>query len=83
MNRRKPSFTERRILSSNEAAAYLGRSASWLADHSGELEKAGFPKPLPLVGGYDKQAIDRWIDGLSGQHAPGDHRAAWMDAIHG
>jgi hypothetical protein len=44
MNRRKPSFTERRILSSNEAAAYLGRSASWLADHSGKLEKAGFPK---------------------------------------
>lgn len=80
MNRRKPSFTERRILSSNEAAAYLGRSASWLADHSGKLEKAGFPKPLPLVGGYDKQAIDRWIDRLSGNFEPGSYHSAWMSA---
>jgi len=81
MKRRRPVFSEGRILSVQEAAAYLGRSTSWLASHAPELEKAGFPRPLPMVGGYDKQSLDTWIDRLGGNGETSDFRSAWMGAF--
>ena len=45
MSKRKQAFDGKRILTAAEAAAYLGRSATWLAQHSARLQEAGFPHP--------------------------------------
>jgi hypothetical protein len=56
----------RRGMNDAETASYLGRSPTWLAEHRGELEAAGFPKPLPLIGTRDRKAIDVWMDAQGG-----------------
>lgn len=63
--RPKPSI-EPRVLSRSEVAAYLGRSLDWLAEHEDALAGMGFPTPLPLINGYDKNAVDAWLSSLSG-----------------
>lgn len=76
-----------RVLSTAQAAAYLGRSLTWFSEHRAELEAAGFPAALPLVGGFDKRAIDRWLDRNSGMipdnPAVEDYDDAWTRASHG
>jgi len=44
---------------------YLGRSETWFADHRAELAKDGFPEPHPSIGGYDRLAVDAWLDRAS------------------
>jgi hypothetical protein len=83
MRRRKPLFVERRVLSAFEAAAYIGRSTTWLADHADRLYKTGFPRPIPVVGGYDKQAIDRWLDRMGSVPRTDDFDDAWTNAANG
>jgi predicted DNA-binding transcriptional regulator AlpA len=51
-----------RVLNAATLCAYLGRSESWFAEHRAELEAQGFPKPVSLVGGYDRHAVDLWLD---------------------
>jgi hypothetical protein len=64
-----------------ETASYLGRSPTWLAEHLPELEAAGFPKKLPLVGTRDREAVDRWLDAQGGlASATRDYDEAWMNA---
>lgn len=62
-----------------QVAAYLGRSVAWLDRHRDSLQAAGFPAPHPLLG-WDRAALDRWIDGLTGGLDPAatraDHAAA-------
>ena len=53
-----------------QVAARLGRSASWFEAHQSELEKYGFPKPDPLLGSWDAEAIERWLDVRSGLAEP-------------
>ncbi|TSD87034.1 hypothetical protein FFK22_019275 [Mycobacterium sp. KBS0706] len=76
-----------RVLSAAQVAAYLGRSLTWFSEHRAELEAAGFPPPLPLIGGFDKRAIDQWLDRNSGMipdnPAVEDYDDAWMRASHG
>ena len=55
-----------RVLNTATLCAYLGRSESWLAEHRVELETQGFPQPVALIGGYDRIAVDRWLDQRSG-----------------
>ncbi|MDB5524559.1 MAG: hypothetical protein JWM58_2322 [Rhizobium sp.] len=31
-----------------------------------DLERAGFPKPMQILGNYDIHAIDAWIDAETG-----------------
>jgi predicted DNA-binding transcriptional regulator AlpA len=83
MSRRKHAFDSKRILTAAEAAAYLGRSATWLARHSARLQEAGFPQPLPVVGGYDKMAIDNWLDRLGDNAINVSFEEAWNRATHG
>lgn len=83
MTRRRPPFVERRVLSAFETAAYLGRSVSWLTDHAHRLHKSGFPRPIPVVGGYDKQAIDQWLDRMGGAPRSDDFDDAWTNAANG
>jgi predicted DNA-binding transcriptional regulator AlpA len=51
-----------RVLNTATLCAYLGRSESWFAEHRAELEAQGFPKPVSLLGGYDRNAVDLWLD---------------------
>lgn len=48
------------------ARLILGRSPSWFYSHRDELEKAGFPQPLPVVNRYDPEAIKAWMRKSSG-----------------
>ena len=64
----------RRLLTSDEAAAYLGVSLSTMQKHV---------KVAPINIGsavrYDREALDRWIDGRRNQEPEtGDH---WLDKL--
>ena len=64
-----------------DCAAYLGRSQTWLAEHRAKLEAAGFPPKLPLIGNYDRKAIDAWLDEQGGLDSALHHfEDAWMRA---
>jgi hypothetical protein len=74
----------RRGMNDAETASYLGRSPTWLAEHRAELEAAGFPKPIPLIGTRDRKAIDAWLDLQGGlDSALQDFESAWMRAANG
>jgi hypothetical protein len=51
-----------RVLKVVDTAEYLGHSLTWFCKRRGELEALGFPKPLPYFEGYDRRAIDDWLD---------------------
>jgi hypothetical protein len=51
-----------RVLNVASLCAYLGKSETWFAEHRAELEAQGFPKSVPLLGGYDRHAVDLWLD---------------------
>jgi hypothetical protein len=71
----------RRGINDAETASYLGRSPTSFAEHRPELEAAGFPKPLPLVGTRDRKAVDLWLDAQGGLAAVlRDFDTAWMEA---
>jgi DivIVA domain-containing protein len=74
-----------RVLSRSEVAGYIGRSDTWFGEHRGELEARGFPKPLPIVGGYDKDAVDAWLDRIGGLEVQSEASFddAWSRAAHG
>ena len=73
-----------RVLSVAQTADYIGRSLSWFSEHREELEARGFPRPLPVVDGYDRVAIDACLDRLGGElDAPDDFDVAWERASNG
>jgi predicted DNA-binding transcriptional regulator AlpA len=43
-------------------AKRLGRSRSWFYEHRAELERCGFPLPLPVVRRWNPPAVDAWVD---------------------
>jgi len=51
-----------RVLSTATLCVYIGRSETWFNEHRAELEVQGFPKSVPLLGGYDRYAVDAWLD---------------------
>jgi len=55
-----------RVLNTITLCAYIGRSPTWLAENRAQLEAEGFPRPDPLLGGYDRMAVDLWLDRRSG-----------------
>ena len=72
-----------RPLAGVEVAAYLGKSGGWWSAHAEALHRAGFPRPLPFVGGFDKEAVDRWLDSLHKGKSFADFDAAWTRAAGG
>lgn len=58
-----------------DLAVYLRRSEGWVDDHIEALAAAGFPQADPLLGTWDKKAIDRWWDGRSGLQDATDQEA--------
>lgn len=88
MARAKRRFNEPpRVINAAEAAEYIGRSLTWLTQNIDALTAAGFPKSLPFVDGYDREAIDAWIDGLGGKATAlpdqKQYEQAWERASNG
>jgi hypothetical protein len=79
--KRRLDLPPRRGMNDAETASYLGRSPTWLAEHLPELEAAGFPKKLPLIGTRDRKAVDVWLDAQGGlDAATRDLDDPWMMA---
>lgn len=55
-----------RIWTTAETARYLGKSVSWLRRHRFRLERSGFPKVDPCLGGRDSFAVKQFVDSRSG-----------------
>ena len=75
-----------RLVPKEKAARRLGLTAAAFESAIPELLSKGFPPPLPVIGNFDLQAIDRWIDaqvGLVNDNNPEGARAAMMKAIAG
>ncbi len=67
MSRRRPNYVPPpRILSAYQVACRLGKSESWFRDNLPTLAAEGFPSPDALLGGWDVDAIELWLDSRSG-----------------
>ena len=74
-----------RVLNNAETAAYLNRSTTWLSERMPELVEKGFPPKLPFVDGWDKNAVDAWLDRIGGnidETDPAQYDKAWTAAAH-
>lgn len=54
-------MNERPISGARVAKEMLGMSPAWFTQHRGELEKAGFPRPLPVLHRYLPSAVQAWL----------------------
>jgi predicted DNA-binding transcriptional regulator AlpA len=74
-----------RILTQAEAASYIGKSITWFQTHKQELEVTGFPRPVRVVGGYDRAAVDAWLDSMDSRQTRTvrGHSGAWEGASRG
>jgi hypothetical protein len=81
MAKQRLDLPPRRGMNDAETAAYIGRSATWFSEHLPQLEAAGFPRKLPLIGTRDRKAVDAWLDTQGGlEAATRDFDDAWMTA---
>ncbi|MDD2324795.1 MAG: hypothetical protein PHW63_02115 [Alphaproteobacteria bacterium] len=62
MTRRTLPLPESRIWNAKQVAAFLGHSEQWFYANRKTLELYKFPKRNVLMGGWDSQAITRWLD---------------------
>lgn len=73
-----------RLVAPEKAARRLGMTLAAFADIREELERRGFPKPIPVVGNYPLELVDRWIDekaGLLSDDSPAGAEAAMLRSI--
>jgi hypothetical protein len=56
-----PARHEKPISGARVAREMLGRSPAWFTQHRPELEKAGFPKPLPVLHSYLPSQVTAWL----------------------
>lgn len=66
----------RPISAARVAKEMLGRSPGWFALHRAELERHGFPKPLPVLSTYLPGAVQAWLDSPS---APAQKESSTFD----
>lgn len=64
---RPPAAWNVRLLNEENAARYLGLDVETFRRKHDALKAAGFPSPEPVTGGYDRTAIDRWLDTRAGR----------------
>ena len=69
-----------RILRRSEIAAYLNHSETWFSSQRERLETLGFPKFMATLDGYDKAAVDRWLDRMSGLVPESEEAGFFSDA---
>ena len=67
MTRRRPAFVPNpRVLQKHGTAARLGQCASTFDKKRPALEAEGFPHYDELLGGWDANAIEAWLDKRAG-----------------
>jgi hypothetical protein len=66
MPRLSKPLPESRFWNEKQAASRLGKSAAWFNSHFPHLRQHGFPNKDPLIGGFPKEAVERFIDNRSG-----------------
>lgn len=54
--------SDRPISAAQVAKELLNRSPAWFYIHRPDLEQAGFPKPIPVHGGYLPSKVRAWLD---------------------
>jgi|SRR6185369_874326 len=75
-----------RIIKAKAIAARLGHSVNWFYAHYKELLLQGFPSKDDLLGGWDADAIEAWLDRRRGMSAKSSIAAAeekMLDLIRG
>lgn len=81
MSRPRPRLLiQPRILRRSEIAAYLNHSETWFLGQRERLEESGFPKFMAALDGYDKAAVDHWLDRMSGLIAESEGTGFSADA---
>lgn len=55
-----------RLITCAELAEYLGKTEKELVDVLPRMYDLGLPKPTPVLGNYDKKAVDLWLDDMNG-----------------
>ena len=84
MARTKPEFIPTpRILSGFQVACRLGKSEQWFASNHTALENMGFPKKDKLLGGWDAEGIEAWLDKRSGVRDASSEEEQMLEAIRG
>lgn len=85
MSRAKRIFTpEPRVWFAYQVAARLNMSEETFHGRRPKLEAMGFPRRDDFLGGWDADAVERWLDvrsGLASPHGGDDFRgklAAWQ-----
>jgi hypothetical protein len=66
------------------ARTLLKRSPGWFYAHREEMERAGFPKRIPIVDKYHGGAVQAWIDKNGGKlpdNANQNPNAPWKRAV--
>ena len=77
---RSRALIQPRILRRSEIAAYLNHSETWFSSQRERLEALGFPKFMVTLDGYDKAAVDHWLDQMSGLISEPENMAQYADA---
>jgi hypothetical protein len=62
-------MSERPISGARVAKEMLGMSPAWFTLHRAELEKMGFPTPIPVLNRYLPSAVQEWLV-MKGRAAP-------------
>jgi len=84
MNRTVRVRVDPRLVAPEKAARRLGMTLAAFEEIREELERHGFPRPLPVVGHYALEAVDSWIDekaGLLSDDSPAGAEAAMLRSI--
>ena len=69
-----------RLMNAQQTADYLGRSLSWFQAHRPDLERNGFPQPVPFIGSWDRRAVDHWLDRQGGLTEITAHETSYSEA---
>ncbi len=84
MARPKPEFIPApRILNTYQVACRLNKSEQWFASNRNALEGMGFPKKDKVLGGWDSDTIEAWLDRRSGVRDASNIEEQMLEAIRG
>jgi hypothetical protein len=79
-----PAVSDSPLTAAQMAKTMLKRTPGWFYAHRQIMEKAGFPKPIPIVGKYHPGAVQAWIDRNGGMLPDTGHQsqsAPWKRAV--
>lgn len=83
MTRRRPAYEPTpRVFTKHNTAARLGWGETTFDKRRPTLEAEGFPRYDELLGGWDANAIERWLDQRAGFAAQNASHDPIMEALY-